>query len=196
MPLTTTDLYTVPDLKAHLRVQHTADDVLLSALAQSAVSLVESYIHRPILPRVMTFTDDATPSGGGRVARLLCPVWPVGDLVSVVHDDGDTLDVARLIVNPLSGAIRAADGAFFRHGPYTITATVGLGTHPDFAAAALPALQQAIRDVVADLYLRRNPGASQENEGGGVTVSYAPGDAQGIPLRTAAILRPWRLVVA
>lgn len=186
-------LYTVADLKAYLRVEHGADDALLSALALSAVGMIESYLQRPILSASRTVVDVAQPANGGQVGALLVPTWPIGAVWSVVHDDGEVLDVSTLAIGA-NGMIRRTDGTVFRRGPWSITVTVGLEHDPYYAERVEPVLQQAVRDVVADLYLRRNPAATAENEGGGVSQSYGAVDAQGIPLRTAAMLRPWRLV--
>jgi uncharacterized phiE125 gp8 family phage protein len=187
-------LYTLADLKAYLRIEHNAEDTLLTGLALSAVSMIESYLHRPIRSAQRTFVDMAQPVGGGRVGALLVPVYPLGTLLSVLHDDGESLDVDTLGIAPVSGRIRKLDGTPFRAGPWTITATVGLEHADEYDTRILPVIRHAVRDVVADLYQRRNPAASAEAEGGGVSVAYGTPDAQGIPLRTAALLRPWRLV--
>lgn len=185
-------LYTLANLKAYLRVEHSADDALLTALAESAVALLESYLNRPLESQARVFVDPAAPEGGGKVGALLVPTWPVGVVTSVTHDDGEALDVTTIKAS--AQMLRKTDGTPFRRGPWAIACTVGLEHHPQWETVVQPVMQQAVRDVVADLYLRRNPAATAENEGGGVSQSYGAVNAQGIPLRTAAMLRPWRLL--
>ena len=197
-------LASIVDVKAYLRIQTDAEDVLLSNLLTSAIGLIESWLGRPIEVEERIFTDEAMDGFGARGVRTLhIPVTPVDDIIALENEAGELIDTTLLRFNPTTGAVRFADGSPFLDGPYTITAEVGLEARSDYSTRVVPALNQAILDVVADLYQRRNPAASREAEGGGISVDYTP-TKRGVgadnaredllPERTAAILAPYRML--
>jgi uncharacterized phiE125 gp8 family phage protein len=198
------NLVTIVDAKAYLRLQTDAEDVLLSGLLASAISMIESWLGRPLELEERTFVDSASDTFGTRCARALrVPVTPVAEIVSVTDDDGTEVPEADLRVDPDTGLVTRRDRGPFLAGPYTVVAEVGLEARPDYTTRVVPVINQAILDVVADLYQRRNPAASREAEGGGIAVDYNPvqrgvgadnAREDLLPERTAAILAPFRLL--
>jgi len=189
--------------KEYLRLQSGAEDLLLGGLVQSATALVEAWIGRPVEARSMTFVDSGVDAFDRPVAKLRVPVTPVAALTSVVDDDGTALDLTGLRTDATTGLVSYKDKSMFMNGPYTITATVGLSASPQYQFGASAAIQQAVVDIVADLYQRRNPAASREAEGGGIAVDYNPvqrgvgadnAREDLLPERTAAILAPFRIM--
>lgn len=187
-------LATLATCKLYLRKQTTAEDTLIAALLASAIGRVEAYIRRPIIATEMTFVDDAVGFGGRRMNRFVVPVTPIASIESVTDTDETELDVEELRFGVESGVVVAKDGTAFASGPYTIVASVGLSARENYASRIEPVINQAILDVVADLYQRRNPAAAQEATGGGVSVAYTQGDNGGLPDRTASLLKPFRMV--
>jgi hypothetical protein len=187
----------LPDLNAvkrYLRKQTTNEDTLLAALLASAIGRVETYLRRPIEAESRTFVDEASGECGLSVACLMIPVTPVGTLTSVTDADGTALTLGDLRVSSNTGIVKHRDGELFANGPYTIVANVGLSLRPGYATRIEPVITQAILDTVADLYQARNPRAAAENAGGGVSVAYTQGNAEGVPMRVAAMLAPFRMV--
>lgn len=183
-------LISTAQLKSYLRIQHTADDTLLADLLTQAKALVESHIGRPIAAREATWTDRAeTLRAYGVVTTLMIPESPVAaEGVTITDADGATVDADDYTVETRTGMVRAARGVVFSNGPYTITATTGLSAHPDYATRLEPLVNGALRDTVADAYLRRSPAAASEGAGGGVQATYAT--VTELPPRVVAALRP------
>jgi hypothetical protein len=191
------------DAKRYLRLQTDEENVLLQSLINSSIAAVEAWIGRPVEARSMTFVDSGMDLFDRPVAKLRVPVTPIAALTSVVDDDGTALDLTRLRTDVTTGLVSYKDKSMFMNGPYTITATVGLSASPQYQFGASAAIQQAVVDVVADLYQRRNPAASREAEGGGIAVDYNPvqrgvgadnAREDLLPERTAAILAPFRIM--
>lgn len=187
-------LATLAQCKAYLRKQTTAEDAVITALLASAIGRIEAYLRRPIVEASKVFEDDAADYNGLAVRRLMVPVTPCGTPTAITDRDGTAVDVSTIRIVKETGLIRFHDGGCFDNGPYTITLPVGLSLRANYATMIEPAINQAILDVVADLYQRRNPAASQESAGGGVSVAYTQGDNGGLPDRTASLLKPFRMV--
>jgi uncharacterized phiE125 gp8 family phage protein len=187
-------LLALAQVKLYLRKQTTAEDTLLAALLASAIGIVEAHLRRPIIATEREFVDEATDTFGGCVRALLVPVTPVGSICSIADADGEELDTELLRVGKETGLVKYLDGSSFTNGPYTITANVGLSHREGYATRIEPAINQAILDVVADLYQRRSPAASQETAGGGVSTAFTQGNHGGVPDRVAAMLAPFRMV--
>lgn len=190
-------------VKQYLRLQTDAEDLLLLSLINSATAVVEAWIGRPIEVRPMTFTDEGRDALGGPSKTLRISVTPIASLTSIVDEKGDALTLADYRLNSQTGIIVAKDHTPFMHGPYTITAVVGLSTTTEYTLGASSVLQQAVVDTVADLYQRRNPVAMREAEGGGIAVDYAD-QKRGVgadnaredllPARVTAMLAPFRML--
>jgi len=197
-------LPTVTQCKAYLRVQGTAEDTLITDLLARATAKVRGALGRPIEIAARTFTDDAvTRRAYGQVTALLIPshLLPCArvddsSLSAPIVLDADGLalsDVTDYYPGlPWDALLKARPGIAFGNGPYTVTVDAGLETADDYATVIEPALSGAIIDVVADLYQRRNPVASSESTGGGVSTSY---DARtGLPMRAWEDIRQWAVI--
>lgn len=188
-------LPTITELKLYLRIQTTAEDTLLTLLMTQAEAMVQAHIGRPITAIARTFVEEArTITAYGVVTKLLVPVTPVDWSTLVVTD----VDLTALVEDEdyrlgdiWTGEIHAMPGVSFGNGPYTLDAEVGLSVDPEYATRIEPAIGAAILDVAADLWHRRNPGATTESTGGGVSTTYT---SDGLPARTAAMLAPFRVV--
>ena len=187
-------LTTLATLKLYLRKQTNAEDTLLTALLASATARVEGYLRRPIIAVSMTFTDEAMSFDRRCCGSLIVPITPIASVSSIEDFDEEEIDTDLLRFGAETGLITYRDGSTFGNGPYTIRATVGLSARAGYATRIEPVINQAILDIAADLYQRRNPAASQESEGGGVSVSYNQGDDECVPSRIAAMLQPYRMV--
>lgn len=183
-------LPTLAELKSYLRKQTTNEDTLLASLLASATGRVETYLRRPIDADEREYVDDAD----GAPCSLIVPITPVGTVASIEDADGTALDLTLLRVGRETGLIKYKDGSHFENGPYTITVQVGLSLRDGYATRIEPVIRQAIFDTAADLYQARNPRASSEMAGGGVSVAYTQGNEEGVPHRVAAALAPFRMV--
>jgi hypothetical protein len=95
-------------------------------------------------------------------------------------------------VTGFEGTVRARPGISFSNGPYALTADVGLATRSDYATVVEPVLNMAILDTIADWYQRRNPNATSESTGGGVSTSYSV--TQGLSARARELLVPYKVI--
>jgi len=190
-------LPTVADLKAYLRIQTTAEDVLLGATLAQAEALSVAYLRRPILLEARTWVLDAPTQATTRaVWRLHVPLYPVADSPTMEIADGDgtvLVDGTDYRADLRTGEIVAAGASPFAAWSYTIDAEVGLEASPDYAALIEPVLSLALLDLASDRWHRRNPAATSEATGGGVSTTYA---TDGMPARVVAALAPWRLARA
>jgi uncharacterized phiE125 gp8 family phage protein len=185
------------DAKRYLRIQTDEENVLLSSLINSAIAACEAWLGRPIDSRVMLFYDEVSAP----TSRLLIPVTPVGQVVSITGEDGTSYATASVRLNPNTGTLTR--DTLFEKGTYQIQARVGLSEAPYYALGVSAVIAQAVLDVVTDLYQRRNAAASREAEGGGIAVDYVR-QARGVsadmmredllPERTMALLAPFRQI--
>lgn len=187
----------VDDCKDYLRIEHTAEDTMLEGWLAQATAAVEQEIGRPIEPVQRVFIIERAV----HESKLFVPVYPIAledssagtEDLALVDGNGDTLvEDTDYRLDRRSGVITAinADGSLACFGayPYTITAHVGIAALDDFDRVE-PALNAAILDVLADRYQRRNPAATTEATGGGVSTSYTGG----LPLRVVEALAPFRV---
>src|SRR5574340_1185472 len=155
------------DLKTFLRIETTDEDALVAQLLTRAQAMVETYMGRPLIAvRNLPTVDDA-----------------------ITHELYARVTTLRIAAS--RGQIVGLPGTSFVHGPYTITYWAGLSLDPFYGTRIEPLASAAILDVAADLYQRRNPAASQEAAGGGVSVSYK---TDAIPERTCRMLDGLRIV--
>jgi uncharacterized phiE125 gp8 family phage protein len=157
---------TVDEVKAHLRVTGPADDTLIGALIEAAVSYLDGWtgtLGRALVEQTWELAVDEFPSGDG--IRL-----PLGDLITVVsvtYDDEDgmpqTLDPLAYSVDTYSpdGWVVLNEGSAWPTILDAINAvrvrfTVGYGAPADVPAA----IRQAIIMMVGGLY------ASAKSDGG------------------------------
>lgn len=192
------------DLKNYLRVTWTAEDSALTAMLASATGLITNWLGRPIAAasRIYVVEDprasstsvsrlSTDPASG--VATLRIPDAPVAiaPAPTIADADGTTVDPTTYRINSDNGLIRSASGFGFCRFPYTITATTGLATRADYATIVEPCLSQAIIDTAADLYQRRNPAATDENDGVGGSVRYGRSE-ETIPIRAQTFIAQFR----
>jgi len=185
-------LLTLAQLKLYLRVQTTQQDVLLTELLAEATALAETYLNQPITAVERTVYVDVERRAG--VASLYLPSLPAPapNTVVVLDPDGEVVDDATYRVDRYQGALHGVAGTLFAYGTHTVTATMGLSAHPDYATRIEPVVNAGVRDYAADLYLRRNPAAAFEAAGAGVSITYNESANQGLPPRIATALSPWR----
>ena len=174
-------IITVADLKAHMRVTHTAEDTLISALRSAAISWVEehcniklgSYTARGYLPG---FYNSYIPIG---------PVTAVTEVKYQTTADTDyTTDLTTLVAGnwftdtisqPARIAFRDYPNVYeYALTPVVVSFTAGYGTVP------APVLQ-AIRLLVAHMYENR-----QEEITGTITTRLKFG--------LDALLNPFRII--
>jgi hypothetical protein len=188
-------LPTLADVKLYLKKQSTDEDVLLQSLLDRAYGLVTAYLGRPYYAVETTWIDE-----GGRVRAygglrsLSVPMVPFDPATLTIEDaDGDALVLVDdyRAPNHWDSVVRAAVGMSFTNPPYTLTATVGLSvsTNPDYSTVIEPTIATAVIDTVAAYYQQRNPGASSESTGGGVSTSWDT--KSGLPTRVCAALSPF-----
>lgn len=195
---------TLSDVKAYLRIQHDAEDVVLNALLARATALVESYLGRPIYTRQETrtvYVEGDQMRGGAKV--LFVPFYPLQAVQSVTAQDGTVVPLEDLFVDLRSGTVAYKSGQRFSCPAYTFVVSGGLEAFPEFDVVIEPAVQSAIMDTVADLYQRRNPASAAEREGGGVAVEYGSNTRSGVAdnfredqliPRVAYTIAPWRML--
>jgi len=156
------------DVKLHLRVEHNADDALITALIQAAREQAEDYTGRALITQTWALTDDAPTD------PLLLPRWPALSIVSVTDDAVATSaytsylgDEAQLV--PTSGW----------GGTVIVTYTAGYGA----AGSAVPAaLKQWMLLQIGQWYENRE----------GVAVVGAASVPQRLPF-VDALLSPYRI---
>jgi hypothetical protein len=168
-------LPTLKNAKEYLRLTTTAEDSIVAQLLVRAQAIVETDIGVQLVAAADSLLDDTTRSQRAYSAptRLQLDRYPIDPSGLVVTDtNGVVVDATTYRIDGRAGQIIGNVGMSFGSGPYTITGNVGLSAHPDYAARLEPLAGAAILDVVADLYQRRNPDASMESAGGGVSVQY------------------------
>lgn len=177
------------DLKRYLRIEGTAEDALLPDLIASATAHAESLIGRPILAREQVFEGLRARLDPYRRSYIDLPAYPVS-AVTLKDRNGDTVDTEDYSFTE-SGRITGVR-ALYGH-PYEATAMVGLDLASDFDSRIEPMLRPLILGIAAIFYKQRNPNASSDSGGGGVSVSYADnGDTAGLPPYLFAIVRQLR----
>jgi len=192
-----TGLPVLADLKAFVRAADSGtEDALLEQLLDRALGAAQSFLSEPITAIPQTFLIFGT----GEPRRTI--VLPVADIdltqpVTVTGRSGTTVPSTQYAVIADMGIVARTDCLLFCDWPYTVSLTWGLSARPDFTVAAAPVVGQAILDIAADLFQRRNPVASVESAGGGVSAQYfVKLGASGLPARAEAALQPFRRVAA
>lgn len=191
-------LPTLADAKNYLRIQSTAEDAMLTTWLAMAVAAVTVELGRPITTVTAQEWEDRVENNAmfKSVTHLVIPPENSPfDPTTLAIEDTDAVTLSSTTdyyaaVSGLEGVIRARPGITFANGPYTLTANVGLATRSDYTTVVEPVLSMAILDTVADWYQRRNPNATSESTGGGVSTSYAV--TQGLSARAKALLAPYK----
>jgi len=173
--VTSTDLISLSDLKAHLRVTHDAEDDLITALLDTAIQAVENMTNRVL---------------GSRSAYLIADDWasqvfsfgPITAITTVEYYDGantlqtlpSTLYWYDIQSTPARITFLSPPTVYSdRHQGIRITATIGHDAIP-------PALRQAILLLVGHYYETRQA----------VVLGPAPHE---VPMAVRHLVNPWRL---
>lgn len=166
-------LPTVADAKSVLRVEDTSEDTLLGQMLARAQALLERLLGYPLTAAAQAYTDYARTDEWDSPVILQLP-GPFAAAPVVADVNGTAVDSSTYYVERGTGKIRAKQGYNFPTGPYTITATIGLSAHPDYATRLEAVATQALLDWVAHLYFNRNPGTTLETDEGGSSRMLSP----------------------
>ena len=155
------------DLKAHLRVDHDAEDDVIQGMGLAAEALVEQFTQRLLTVRACVLNLPGLPNGlepvelpGGEVAAL-----------TFVTVDGVALSGCSIIAPNL--LVRSTDwpATVAENYPASVAYTAGFSAIPT-------ALRHAVKVIVADLYETRS--------------SSGPGST--VPFAATALMQPWRVI--
>jgi len=79
---------TLTEAKAHLRVDHTDDDILISALIAASRGYCEQWTARAFITQTWELMIDEFPEDGD----IMIPMPPLQSVTSVKYDDGDGVE--------------------------------------------------------------------------------------------------------
>jgi uncharacterized phiE125 gp8 family phage protein len=170
------------EAKAFLRVEHSDDDDLITALIAGARLYVEGQTRRALMTQSWRLVLDAWPQGG-RLDVRPAPLRTL-DAARVYDGEGDvqTVDVEAFVVDTAGASLVFSPWALPQPGRGTagieLDVTCGYG---DNATDVPEPLRQATRLIVAQWYENRSvtePGAG----------------AVPLPLTVPALLAPYRMV--
>lgn len=135
-------LPTVADLKAYARIEHTAEDALLSALIARAASAFEVLCDLPVNARAFTWIDDPTgpgtvaaPAPATRYGRAIVLPHRAVTIESITDGSGAVVPSANYRTDGRSGMVYAVDTRW-TNGPYTVAYLAGMYLLPDAVACA------------------------------------------------------------
>lgn len=167
-PPPTDAILTLDELKSYLRIEFDDEDTLLESLISSAQAILENLLGDvPLTSAEGVFVDDTTSGIQFCAPRvIIVPRRPISATVSVVDNDGSTIDSSLYRVDQIKGLVTSKPGTAFANGPYTITCQYGLQYRRDYTSRVVPLLKSMVRDIAADLYQRRTPAASAEGAAG------------------------------
>lgn len=180
-------------MKSYLRIENTAENDLLDELVEQATSQAESLLGQPLLSEERTFVDVVPAYDPYGRHSLMLPVWPVASTPAPVTTDfnGTVINSSTYTLDSL-GRLVANAGSTWSASPFSVVATVGLENHPSYLTRIEPQLRSLILGLAAVLYHQRNPNASSDSSGGGVSVSYANNE-YGLPPHLYQIVMRLRL---
>ena len=169
---------TLAEAKAHLKLDTSDDDSLVTALITAARARAEWHTGRALMTQGWTLWLDAWPESG----MIELPLPPLVAVTSItVHardDSASTFDPARTVVDAVSGRIALKQGAAAPlnlrvANAIEVAFTAGYG---DVAADVPQLVREAILELVAFLYEHRGE---------------APAD---LPMDVLALLAPYRVL--
>jgi len=171
---------TLAEAKMYLRVDHDAEDALISSLITAARATVEALTRRVLIDQGWRIVRDAWPASG----LIAAPVNPLREITAahVVDGAGEevalALDAFAVDTARLPGAIRVARGALPPPGRslagIAIDVVVGHGPSADHVPSPLI---EAVRVVLAHFYEHRD----------------VPGPGAAFPARLDALVAPFRV---
>lgn len=154
-----TEPLTLAEAKAFLRVEHTADDELISSLIKAARAEVETATRRALILQGYRIVLDAWPARD----RIPSPVSPLRSLtagrVRAANDSATDLNLAAFTLDTVSapGVIHFDRGLVIEPGQLIggieIEVSVGYG---ESAASVPEPLRQAMRFLIAHYYEHRD----------------------------------------
>lgn len=176
-----TEPVTLEEAKAHCRVEHTADDTLITGLIAAATGHLDGW--SGILGRCL-ITQTWRQDFGGFACKLRLPLGPAASIASITYYDGDnaqqTLDAeAYGLFVDAAGPYAALKpdqvwpGCYSRRDAVSVTYVCG-------AAAVLPAIKSAILMLVGHWYANRE--------------AVSAGGLAETPMAVSALLAPLRRV--
>lgn len=174
----------VSDCKSFLGIEDSGSDTLLTSLLARAIAAIETKLGYPLTAASRAYVDYEERDNYG-VQPVLGLPGPFAADPAVVDVNGTAVSATTYDQDRRGGRILAKIGYSFPTRPYTITATIGLSAHPDYAARLEAAISAAIVDLVAHYYLNRNPSAQSESDEGGGAKSVL---ADEIPPRIMSVL--------
>ena len=195
-------LVSVQECMDYCRVQTDEEEALFTRWRASAIGTIQSYLRRPIVAEERTFR---LYEGTCHTGALILPVYPVSlgtensdgytEIAAPVITDADDeiIEEADYHLDERIGVFTAVTGVSFATFPYTVVCHVGLSAHHDYDTIIEPIINTAILDIVADKWAHRNPNATNESEGGGVSTSYASNETT---KRWQSELEGWRMARA
>jgi uncharacterized phiE125 gp8 family phage protein len=169
---------TLDDAKAHLKVDTTDDDALITNLIGAARARAEWHTGRAFVTQSWLLWLDAWPCGAPAEIPLL-PVQAVSAVTTYARDDtAVALDPSLYQVDIASARVALRQGtvlpALLRPiNAVSIAFTAGYG---DAETNVPPLIRQGILDIVADLYTNRGDGIGE------------------MPLEALALLAPYRIL--
>lgn len=153
-PGTNANIITVADLKAHLRVMHTAEDDLIEALRDAAIAYVEGYCNTKL-------QNLAATAWMYSFKREVFPVGPVTEIESVKYQTSSSTEEADLTTLPTANwyATTATQPALiefinppvpydYAHFPIRVSFKYGYSNVPE-------PIVHAVRLLTAHLYENR-----------------------------------------
>lgn len=177
------ELLMLADAKAYLRVTGTDEDGVIADLIASAEAACQGYIGRPFT--AVASTD--YPVVGRNATGFGVKHWPVSSSATVLVLDHDGSDVTSIFdINYATG--RFVTSRIIGTGQYTVTYTGGMSLAPTWDRDRMR-LTGSIRDLVAEWYANRDPGASSVADGDMSRVTVA--SKRGIPPRVISVWDPF-----
>jgi uncharacterized phiE125 gp8 family phage protein len=167
-----TEPVTLDEAKAHLKIDSSDDDALITTLIAAARARAEWHTGRAFVTQSWRLWLDAWPCEPVEIP--LPPLQSVSTVTVYARDDSATvLDASTYQVASNRIAFKAAQTNLRRLNAVAIAFTAGFGDDADDTPALI---RQAILDIIADLYTNR-------------------GDTNGEPpLEALALLAPYRVI--
>jgi len=190
--------------KDYLKIEHDAEDDLIDRELVGAFADVQAYVRVPLLAEERTvYLERQSDSLYRSTTKLHLPFYPIAadssatPALEITDNNGDVLvegtDYRLDLRTGVIYGLGPSSFVPFAVWPYVVTCFVGLDARSGYATAVEPILFSAILDVVADRIQKRNPTASSETTGGGVSTSYGE---FGLPTSVCRRLDPFRMVRA
>jgi uncharacterized phiE125 gp8 family phage protein len=173
---------TLAEAKAHLRVEHSDEDGLISALIKAARSHVEAATRRALITQRWRLVRDCWPFDG----QLTLAPAPLKQLVAarIYNSDGTTqaLDLAAFIVDKVGAVLTLTPGAVVAPGRIAAGIEIDVDAGYGDAAADVPEpLRQAMRLLLTHWY---------ENRG----IVAASGETAARSAGVSALIAPYRVL--